>query len=204
MVLPPAPTGSPEPSAEGTGRYRITGRGWGAPEREGCGSRGQGSAPGLAPVSGRTAESTTTSTNRALTREVDAVSSGYVGNNVYNSTGYHQTVTVQARRAQTRTFYVRVYNDGNVQDTIHVFGTAATSGSTVRYYSGSTNITSVLRSSAGWSRTLAPGAYALVKVTVTVGSGAAIGSSKPAKVSGVWTGDGIRTDLVAAVVKVTT
>jgi hypothetical protein len=102
-----------------------------------------------------------------------------VGNDVYNGTGYHQTKTVPARRKQTRTFYVRVYNDGDVKDTLHVFGSAAKAGSSVRYFSGSTDVTSALRSATGWKRTLAPGAYALVKVTITVGPRAGIGTSKP-------------------------
>jgi len=45
-------------------------------------------------------------------------SSGFVGNNIYGTTGSQQTATLKGRRAQERTFYVRVYNDGNVTNTI--------------------------------------------------------------------------------------
>ena len=131
-----------------------------------------------------------------------AVSSGYAGNNVYNTTGYRQGKTLQARWTQVRTFYARVYNDGNVKNTFVLKGSAAPSASTVQYYSGTTNVTSAMRSAAGWRVTLNPGAYRLVKVRIKVLRGAALGSLKVAKVSGSWTGDGTRSDLVKAVVKV--
>jgi hypothetical protein len=132
-----------------------------------------------------------------------ASTSGYVGNNVYNTTGYNQTKRRTADRTQTRTFYVRVYNDGNVTNTITLTGSAARSGSTVRYYSGTTNVTTAMRSAKGWKVTLAPGAYKLVKVRIKVLSTAAYDTLKPATVTGTWTGDGTRADTVKAVVKVT-
>jgi hypothetical protein len=131
-----------------------------------------------------------------------ASSSGYIGNNVYNTTGYNQTKTSSARRGQTKTFYVRVCNDGNVQNSFTIKGSAATSGSTVRYYSGLTNITTGMRSTAGYKVSLAPGAYKQVKVQISVTSSAAPGSTKSATVSGTWKGDGTRSDVVKAKVKV--
>ncbi len=131
-----------------------------------------------------------------------AASSGYVGNNIYNTTGYKQSKTLNARRTLVRTFYVRVYNDGNVKNTFVLKGSAARSGSTVQYFSGTTNVTSAMRSAAGRKVTLKPGTYKSVKVRIKILRGAAFGSLKIAKVSGNWTGDGTRTDLVKAVVKV--
>jgi hypothetical protein len=127
---------------------------------------------------------------------------GYVGNNVYNTTGVDQTRTLNARRAQYRDFYVRVYNDGNATNTFTLKGSAAVSGSTVRYYAGSTSITTAMRSAAGYRVTLKAGAYKQLRVRITVGSSAAIGSAKPATVTAKWTGDGTRTDVVKAVVTV--
>jgi hypothetical protein len=132
-----------------------------------------------------------------------AATSGYIGNNIYNRTSDNQTKRRTAHRTQTRTFYVRVYNDGNVKNTIAVTGSAARSGSTVRYYSGSTNITTAMRSTKGWKVTLAPGAYKLVKVRIKILSTAAYDTLKPATVTGTWTGDSTRVDKVKAVVKVT-
>lgn len=129
--------------------------------------------------------------------------SSYVGNNVYNTTGYRQAKVVKARRTATKTFYVRVYNDGNVRNTLAIKGSAARAGSTVRYYSGTTNITKALRSAAGWKVTLNRGAYKLVTVKITILRTAAFGSLKAAKVTGSWAGDSTRTDTVKAVVRAT-
>jgi hypothetical protein len=131
-----------------------------------------------------------------------ASSGGYVGDNVYNTTGRKQTRTLTAQRTKTRTFYIRVYNDGNVKNTFALTGTAARSGSTVRYYAGTTNITTTMRSTTGWKRTLRPGAHQLVKVRIGILRTATYGSLKPARVSASWAGDGTRTDSVKAVVKV--
>jgi hypothetical protein len=131
-----------------------------------------------------------------------ARTSGYVGNDVYNGTGRSQSRKVEARRGQTRTFYVRVYNDGNATNTIALKGGGAQAGSTVRYYDAGVEVTRAMRSAAGWKVRLAPGRYRLVAVQVKILPRAAIGSLKAASISGSWTGDGVRTDLVRGVVKV--
>jgi len=133
-----------------------------------------------------------------------AATTGFVGNNVYNTTGASQTRTLSARRTQIRNFYVRVQNDGNVTNTLTLRGTAAASGSSVLYYSGTTttNVTTAMRSSTGLRVSLAPGRSKLIRVRIKVLSTAVIGSMKPATVSGVWSGDGTRTDVAKAVVKV--
>jgi len=131
-----------------------------------------------------------------------ARASGYVGNNIYNGTGAQQSQTLQARRTQTRTFYVRVYNDGNATNTVAIKGSSAQAGSAVRYFDGATDATRAMRSTAGWKVRLAPGRYRLVTVQVRILSGAVIGSLRTARVAGTWTGDGMRTDVSRAVVKV--
>lgn len=128
--------------------------------------------------------------------------SGYVGNNVYNRTGYRQTRTLSAGRTQVRTFFVRVFNDGNVKNTFSVTGSAARPGSSVRYFAGDTDVTRAMRSGAGLRVPLRPGAFTLLKVRLKVLRTAEYGSRKPAKVRAVWSGDGTRVDLVKAVVKV--
>ncbi|MGZ4783971.1 MAG: N-acetylmuramoyl-L-alanine amidase, partial [Oryzihumus sp.] len=162
--------------------------------------------PGAATVVGYPASTTVTiapSDQRPDGWISTAASSGYVGNDVYNTTGYQQTRTLKGRRTQARTFYVRVYNDGNVKNSFAVRGSAARSGSRVRYLHGSTDVTTAMRSTNGWKVTLAPGAYRLLKVQITVLRTASFGSLKPATVRSTWTGDGTRDDLVKAVVKVT-
>jgi subtilisin family serine protease len=131
-----------------------------------------------------------------------ARASGYVGNNVYNATGGRQSRTLQARRAQTRAFYVRIFNDGNATTTVAVKGSSAQAGSALRYFDGATDVTRAMRSAAGWKVRLAPGRYRLVTCRVKIVSGAAIGSLRTAWISGTWTGDGVRTDVSRAVVRV--
>jgi hypothetical protein len=163
----------------------------------------------LTPVAGTAAgvNPTTTLTIAASDQRPDglistAKSSGFVGNNVYNTTGAGQTKATKARRTQVRTFYVRVANDGNVTNTFTVKGSAAKAGSTVTYLSGTTNVTRAMRSSAGWRVTLGAGKVRAVTVRVAVTRTAKIGAVLPATVRAAWTGDGTRADVVKATVKV--
>jgi len=131
-----------------------------------------------------------------------AASSAYVGNNVYNSSGAGQTRTLSARRTVAKAFFVRMYNDGNVANSLVLRGTAAQSGSSVAYYSGTTNVTRRMRSAAGWPVFLTAGTYKSVKVLIRPLTGARVGTFKSAAVSGTWVGDGTRYDLAKAVLKV--
>jgi subtilisin family serine protease len=132
-----------------------------------------------------------------------AKASGYVGGDIYNTTGTGQTKALSARRGQTGTFHVRVYNDGNVTNPLTVKGSAAQTGSNVRYFSGTTDVSQAMGSTAGWEVKLAPKAYKLVTVQVRILAGATIGSTKLATVRGTWSGDTNRTDLAKARVSVT-
>lgn len=152
-------------------------------------------------------QTATTVTIRASDQQPDALVSTtaagpYAGNNVYNRTGAGQTKTLSGHRGQTRTFYVRIANDGNTKTTFRVRGSAALAGSTVGYYAGSVNITRSMRSTAGWAATLAPAVSTRVTVKVKIGTGAAFGSIHYATIRATWTGDVTRTDLVMARVKV--
>jgi subtilisin family serine protease len=131
-----------------------------------------------------------------------ARTSGYVGDNTYSTDGSGQTATLRARRTETRTFYVRMHNDGNVTNTFTIRGSAAQSASRVTYLAGSTDITSAMRSTTGWRVRLAPDAHRLVTVRLSVLSRAVIGSTKTATLRGTWSGDGDRTDVAKARVTV--
>jgi thermitase len=131
-----------------------------------------------------------------------ARTSGYVGGNTYNTDATGQTATLRARRTDTRTLYVRMYNDGNVTNTFTIRGSAAQSGSRVTYLAGSTDISQAMRSTAGWKVRLAPHAYRLITVRLGILTGAAIGSTKAATVRGTWSGDGDRVDVAKARVAV--
>jgi hypothetical protein len=133
-----------------------------------------------------------------------APDSGYIGNNVYNTTGADQTKTLTARAGQPRAFYVRIYNDGNDMDTLTVRGVSIPTLAAVRYLSGTTDITARMQSQAGFTvARLRPGAFRLIEVRITPGAAAAVGSVRVARVSATWTGDSVRADLARAVVRVT-
>jgi hypothetical protein len=135
-------------------------------------------------------------------------SSGYLGNDVYNDTGARQTITQRARRSVTRTFYVRVYNDGNASNSFTIRGTRPRAA-TVRYDTGrpgypdwTRNVTTAMRSSTGWRTTLAPQAFQRIRVLVTPRRTASPGSRQVAAVSATWRGDVVRLDRTRSVVRV--
>ena len=131
-----------------------------------------------------------------------SATSGYVGNDIYNTTGAGQTRTTTARRTEVRTFYVRVTNDGNTTNTFRLTGSAPTTGSSVRYHSGTTDITTQMRSATGYRLTLPAGGRKVLRVTIAITRSASIGSTKTATVRATWTGDGTRPDAVKATVRV--
>lgn len=128
--------------------------------------------------------------------------SGYLGNNIYNTTGSGQTKTVTAKRGGTGTFYVRAYNDGNVTNPVVIRGSAVATGAAVHYYSGTTDITTAMRSTAGYSVNLAAGAYKQITVKITIATATSVGSIRAATVTGSITRDGARADVVKASVTV--
>jgi probable HAF family extracellular repeat protein len=129
------------------------------------------------------------------------LASRYVGNDIYNTTGAHQTKTVPAHRARTRTFYVRVYNDGTTANVIAVHGSPSRMRSTVRYYRG-TNITRAMRSPHGLKLRIGRRGYRTITVRISIGAKAVVGSIKAASVIATWSGDGLRQDRVRALVRV--
>jgi hypothetical protein len=129
-------------------------------------------------------------------------SSGYVGNDIYNRTAHKQRRTKWAPRRQARNFYVRVQNDGNSRNTLTLRASRPARASGVRYFFRGTDITRTLRSSTGWQVRLKRGGYRMVRMRIKVFRNAEVGSRKPARVVGIWSGDTTRKDVVAGVVKV--
>lgn len=128
--------------------------------------------------------------------------SGYVGDDVYSTTGAGQTKRLSARRTQTRTFYVRVVNDGAVRTRFALRGSAPAARSRVRYFKGTVEITTPMRSKAGWPVTLRAGAAKTIEMRITVRRSAAFGSRMPGTVTATWPGEHSRADLVRGIVKV--
>jgi uncharacterized delta-60 repeat protein len=132
--------------------------------------------------------------------------SGYVGDNIYNTTGKRQTKSTTQQRGKKRVFYVRIQNDGQETNMFQAKGSKNPSGAIVNFFrgTGSQNITKKMRSAGGFEVTLEPGKFQLIRLEITIRSSAVIASRKLASVTGIWAGDSIRKDLVKAVVRVVT
>jgi hypothetical protein len=130
--------------------------------------------------------------------------SGYIGNDIYNTTGEGQTITWKQVRGAKRVFYVRIQNDGAGQTEFTIRGTNSPSGATVKFFRGTstTDISAAMRSAEGYPVTLGAGSKQLIRIEIKIKSSAAIGSNKSAKVTASWDGTPILQDLVKAVVKV--
>ncbi|MFN8192694.1 MAG: Calx-beta domain-containing protein [Nocardioidaceae bacterium] len=131
-----------------------------------------------------------------------SAATGFVGDDIYNTTGAGQTKTTSAPRTTLTTFYVRIVNDGTTPDTFQVTGSGSPSGAKVAYYSGTTDITTKMRSAAGYDVALPVGAKKVLRVTVRITRGAVFGTTKTATVRAAWTGDGTNRDAVRAKVRV--
>jgi glycine cleavage system H lipoate-binding protein len=165
------------------------------------------SDPGVGSSTGSPA--TVTLTIAASDQRPDALIStqprtGYIGNNIYNDTAAGQTKTKSAPRNTTRTCYVRIYNDGNTADTFTLHGSAASRGSSARFFDTGLgfDITKAMRSNAGSTVQLPAGDYMPITVRVTVARSAQIGTIKSVTVTGSWAGDRNRIDAVRASVRV--
>lgn len=103
---------------------------------------------------------------------------GYVGNDVYNTTGTGQGRSSSNRRGTTATFFVQVQNDGPSPDQFTLRGSAAASGFTVRYLAGATDVTALVVAGAFSTGPVAPGASFTLKVQVAVGGSTALGRAQ--------------------------
>jgi hypothetical protein len=91
----------------------------------------------------------------------------FVGDNVVNADGTGQSlVGVPIARGATVNFRWRVQNDGTSSDVITLRGQPSSNGFTVRFWSGSTNITSSVLGGT-YSRSLAPRAWLSITLSVS-------------------------------------
>jgi len=95
----------------------------------------------------------------------------FVGNNIYNTTGVTQTKTGSATRGATITFGVSIQNDGGAAESFTVFASGtATTMYTVRYFRGTTEITTAVHAGTYTTPSLARGATFLINAKVKVKS----------------------------------
>jgi hypothetical protein len=102
----------------------------------------------------------------------------FTGDNVYNLTGTAQSRTGSALRGHVLTFGISIQNDGTATDSFKVKATGtATTKYTVKYYRGTTDITTKVVAGTYKTSTLAKGAAFLITAKVTVKWSATKGSS---------------------------
>ncbi len=90
-----------------------------------------------------------------------------------------QTRSATVARGATRTFYVRLQNDGGATDALLVKGvTSGSAGYTVKYKLGTENVTSAVVAGTWMTAPLAPGAFVVLKVKVTATTAAVAGSAR--------------------------
>lgn len=90
-----------------------------------------------------------------------------------------QTRTASVARGATRTFYVRLQNDGGATDSLKLKGvTSGSAGYTVKYKLGTQNVTSAVAAGTWTTVPLAPGAFVVLKVKVTATTAAVAGSAR--------------------------
>jgi hypothetical protein len=102
----------------------------------------------------------------------------FVGNNIYNTSGAGQTATVKnyGPLAEVEgayyTFDISIQNDGSRADRFKVKATGTgTTGWTVTYSGGATNITAAVVAGAYQTPSLAPGAAYLIRAKITIITG---------------------------------
>ena len=102
----------------------------------------------------------------------------FAGNDIYNADGTNQTKQGAKPRGESITFGISIQNDASTADsfTVHATG-ASTTMYNVRYFSGTTEITSAVVAGTYQTSSLAPGAKKLITARVKVKSTATVGSS---------------------------
>ena len=105
---------------------------------------------------------------------VGATATGpFVGNNVYNGTGVGEVRRVTVTRGNSVTSYVKVENDGIEAAAFKIRGTGSANGHTVKYFRGTTNVTTAVRNGTYATGSIAPRGNILLRMVVTVASSSA-------------------------------
>ena len=126
----------------------------------------------------------------------------FVGDNVVNADGTGQSlVGVPIARRRTINFRWRVQNDGTSPDVISLRGQAVANGFTVRFWSGTTNITSSVLAGS-YSRSLTPGASLTVTLSLSALATATMGTTQTELLTAT-SQSGVNADAVFAGVTVT-
>jgi hypothetical protein len=126
----------------------------------------------------------------------------YVGDNIYNTTGNNQTLGVTTAAGTSRTFVVNVQNDGTATGSYVLQGPANSTGFTVKYLDGTTDITTAVVNGTYAVTGIAPGSAKSIQMSVTVAAGVAAGSAKSGLVTARSTQSTTARDVIKTVVTV--
>jgi hypothetical protein len=126
-----------------------------------------------------------------------AAAGPFVGNGIYNATASKESKTVTVKRGRHGTFYLKVENDGLVQDSYLLHATGHAKGFAATYTVAGVNVTSQVKAGTYATGTLAPAGVITVKLVVAVANSA--GNSVSFLLAA--TDNGVPTDAVKAVVK---
>jgi hypothetical protein len=122
----------------------------------------------------------------------------FMGNDLYNTTGSHQTRSKTLAPGTTGRFYVREQNDGN-SDSFLMKGTGSGGGFSVHYFIGTTNITSAVEAGT-YSKGIAPSASITIRIVVKARSTVTSSSTRSILLRSASKGDTTMKDTVKAVV----
>ena len=128
-------------------------------------------------------------------------SSGYAGNDIYNTTAVGQNRSAVVARGQSQTFYVSAANDGDASDTFTFDGCASTTRFAVTYLHGTTDVTAKVAGGTFKTPTIAPGAAVVLRAVIRVTSSAPVGALRTCDISVTSGQRPALTDLVRAKVE---
>jgi uncharacterized delta-60 repeat protein len=128
----------------------------------------------------------------------------FVGDGIYNHTGYHQTITRSVARGRSAGFAITIQNDGNATDAIRVLSNAFRVREVrLSFFDHGVPIPDFEWSFAGHPEELAVGASTSIKMVVSVTKKATLGKVVKIPVMGVSSNDSTGSDTVAARIRIT-
>ena len=145
---------------------------------------------------------TSTTSQRPDARVRLSTVTALTGNNVYNTTGEQQTVSVTSGRSVTTSFVVNVQNDGSATDSFLVRGPGNSPGFTVKYFLGTNDVTTAVVNGTHSMNSVPPGASRAIQMRVTTSGTVALGAVKSSLVTATSKNNGTAADAVKTVVTV--
>jgi len=128
----------------------------------------------------------------------------FVGDGIYNHTGYHQAITRSVARGRSASFAITIQNDGNAADTIRVLSNAfRVRDVRLSFFDHGVPIPDFEWSFVGHPEELAVGASTTIKMLVSVTKKATLGEVVKIPVMGTSSNDSTRSDTVAARIRIT-